>query len=1242
MKGTWSKRIAAVVLSLAVLVTLFPEAAITANAAGKKVTATKKITITEGMKQAISVKNLPKSATVKWKSSDPDIVKVSKKGIVAGVVDGTTTVRGTYKVSGKTSTIRTKVKVKTPAIKNAEYIVTSGSSITVSLKNKYKKSKYTWTSSDTAVATVDNKGLVTGVSSGSAIISVKISIPKSGLRKAKTIKRAVTITVQGSHVVATQAELDAALKKNTYTGITIRTDEKVNLNIPAGDYKSTDLIVDAPNADITNYGDFKSITIKQIATDTFVERAKNNVLIVDAAAGRVRIPVDAGVDEIKIINPNSNFLIEIEGNIETVTVDSASTVRLNVTGFVDHVNVNGKSNITFEGSSAKNIQVNVASTADGTTVNSSVKLDITSGANTEINLARGAEGSSVKTTNTAKSVEVTNNTTSSVTVSNDAGKNQTVSPSKNATINGAGEVTGTTTPDTTSGGSDSDNTNGNSGSGASSTGGNSGTGSYDNGSTSGGTPGGNSSESGGAQPSGDLTRTVTSFESIKAVDAGIAGTPLKSVETLITLFPNNVTGISTSGDVIFSVKSWENTDNYDPTTAKAGYYTFTAVLGDGDIPNTIKSGVTATVEVWVKPTKGSIAYDNTYNTELKKFTFDGEEKLTNGLVIKLKFNGTDYVSLSSRINYYNKAGKLVKTDSRNQDFFQNNDIQSLLYSAPEESDYEAYTITLSVHKVDYYVSAKNSISLGKPSSATDVHTSDGFVSCKFILPITNNSITEVTGGLLLVYYLHDGTIIDADTENIGGIVGNGTTNKEILYYRNSTTVVPDQIIVECNNAYVATTQTTQETVDDHSIIYDDTSNIDYNKFTYEDEEKIADKLIVKLKYSGDQYASVESRLNFYNASGELIKTDNRYGDFFQEGDTLGLLYNLPKDSSGNLISYSAYTIGISAHGADYYKSMKDNLSFGDASSATDIISTDDYSSCSFRIPITNNGNAEVTAVQLVAYYLKDGKVIDIRNESIYNIAGNGTSYEDIQYYTKGSKNSVVIPDQVKIKCNYAYIGTNQSSQTIENRAISYSYSDDESVEKFTVDTDRTIDDKIVVSIKYVGQDLVMVDGEINFYNQAGDLIKTESRDYDFYQKDDIQEKVFNLPKNSEGEVIPYAAYTIDLSVHRPNDYQSAKNSISLGVPTLKNDYSTDDCINCTYILPITNSGTAEINAGRFIVYYLKDGKVIDVEEDTAFNLTGGTTTNHEISYFKKKSGNNDVVPNGIEVKCNNAYISTRQ
>ena len=170
MKRTWTKRLVAVALSLAMFVTFLPEAAITANAAGKKVTATKKITITEGMKQTISVKNLPKSATVKWRSSDSDVAKVSKKGVVTGVEDGSATVKGTYKVSGKTSTIKTKVTVKTPEFKNDVYTVTSGSSITLSLKNKYKKSKYTWTSSDTAVAIVNNKGLATGVASGSAII----------------------------------------------------------------------------------------------------------------------------------------------------------------------------------------------------------------------------------------------------------------------------------------------------------------------------------------------------------------------------------------------------------------------------------------------------------------------------------------------------------------------------------------------------------------------------------------------------------------------------------------------------------------------------------------------------------------------------------------------------------------------------------------------------------------------------------------------------------------------------------------------------------------------------------------------------------------------------------------------------------------------------------------------------------------------------------------------------------------
>jgi len=62
--------------------------------------------------------------------------------------------------------------------------------------------------------------------------------------------------------VATQKDLESALKATATRSLTLETTAEEAFTIPAGEYKDIDLIVDTPNADIENNGTFKSITNK--------------------------------------------------------------------------------------------------------------------------------------------------------------------------------------------------------------------------------------------------------------------------------------------------------------------------------------------------------------------------------------------------------------------------------------------------------------------------------------------------------------------------------------------------------------------------------------------------------------------------------------------------------------------------------------------------------------------------------------------------------------------------------------------------------------------------------------------------------------------------------------------------------------------------------------------------------------------------------------------------------------------
>ena len=263
----------------------------------------------------------------------------------------------------------------------------------------------------------------------------------------------VSITLSSAITVSTQPELNKALTNKAASQITINTADKVALEIHSGDYRNVDLVVDAPNADITNRGQFKTITINQISADTWTELARDNVFIINATAGHVVVPTSAEIREIRIEGTNSNFVLDIEGDVEKVVVDSKAKLTINTKGHVDSVEVNDQSTININGSgSTEPVDIIVSAQADKTAITSNTKVNVYASADTEISLSAGAEGSTVKTENKDMSVEVTNNTAAAVAVTSKEGTVQNVESGKTASIDGAGNVKESTDEEETSGG----------------------------------------------------------------------------------------------------------------------------------------------------------------------------------------------------------------------------------------------------------------------------------------------------------------------------------------------------------------------------------------------------------------------------------------------------------------------------------------------------------------------------------------------------------------------------------------------------------------------------------------------------------------------------------------------------------------------------------------------------------------------------------------------------------------------
>lgn len=117
--------------------------------------------------------------SVSWSSSDSSIVSVDSTGLVSGVTTGSATVTVTTVDGGYSKGCA--VTVNPPV--HASSVTLSDSAITISENSRYTLTatvlpsdavdkSVTWTSSNSGVATVDSNGLVSGVTSGSATITV--------------------------------------------------------------------------------------------------------------------------------------------------------------------------------------------------------------------------------------------------------------------------------------------------------------------------------------------------------------------------------------------------------------------------------------------------------------------------------------------------------------------------------------------------------------------------------------------------------------------------------------------------------------------------------------------------------------------------------------------------------------------------------------------------------------------------------------------------------------------------------------------------------------------------------------------------------------------------------------------------------------------------------------------------------------------------------------------------------------
>ena len=166
---------------------------ITVVPAPTKVTLNKsKATVYAGLKLALKAKVTPVGAkgNLTWSSSNRKVATVTQNGVVKALKKGTATI--TVRTgNGKKATCRITVPAAPTRIRfdKHSYSIQVGKALRLSAKLTPAKARtvLTWASSNKKIATVSDKGVVTGVKAGTATITVKTANGKAAT---------VTINVQ--------------------------------------------------------------------------------------------------------------------------------------------------------------------------------------------------------------------------------------------------------------------------------------------------------------------------------------------------------------------------------------------------------------------------------------------------------------------------------------------------------------------------------------------------------------------------------------------------------------------------------------------------------------------------------------------------------------------------------------------------------------------------------------------------------------------------------------------------------------------------------------------------------------------------------------------------------------------------------------------------------------------------------------------------------------------------------------
>ena len=333
------KKVLASALAAAMVVTAFPVT--NAEAATKAKLSTKKATIYVGQSKTIKV-TLPKGAKItSVKTSKKAVATVKKSGkkvVVKAVKAGKATV--TVKVTpkkGKATNLKATITVKNEAIRvSGDSVVTVGATTTLKTATAPKNATVTFKSSDDTIATVDEKGVVTGVKAG------KVTITATAGKASKDIE--IEVKAAGLKSV-TQTASNAFTAE--FTGDASKNYTKDDITVAAADgstvlaVKSVEFAADGKTAKVTVFGNFTNGTAYKVT-------CKDSVVDLTAKVGEVsRIAINTASAEQNVETAIDFTLFDADGIDVTPSVSLDTTCYVSVTGNYSAANLDKASKATI-------------------------------------------------------------------------------------------------------------------------------------------------------------------------------------------------------------------------------------------------------------------------------------------------------------------------------------------------------------------------------------------------------------------------------------------------------------------------------------------------------------------------------------------------------------------------------------------------------------------------------------------------------------------------------------------------------------------------------------------------------------------------------------------------------------------------------------------------------------------------------------------------------------------------------